>query len=159
MNPEFEGLNLVELLDLLEPVPEPLSVPLTPQTPGWLVVGVVLAAVLFLGVRWGVRRHRRNAYRRAALKELDAAAADPAAIAAILRRTALSAFPRETVAGLHGAEWLAFLDRTYPGGGFAEGAGRVLEVAPYRPCPPVAGLEGLARDWVKRHQRSQAATT
>ena len=44
MNEEFQSLSLVELIELLEPVPEPPPIPLTPQTPGWLVVGIFVAA-------------------------------------------------------------------------------------------------------------------
>ena len=153
MTSEFESLNLVELIDLLEPVPAPPSVPLTPQTPGWIILGVVLAVAIYYGLRWGLRKYWQNAYRRAALKELEASEADPAVIANILRRTALAAYPRQTVASLNGSHWLEFLDRTYPGSGFASGAGRVLQYAPYRDCGSDAALENLARDWIKRHRQ------
>ena len=46
MTEEFEGLDLVGLLDLLEPTPEPPAIAMTPQTPGWIVVGVLLVAIL-----------------------------------------------------------------------------------------------------------------
>ena len=91
MKDEFKGLGLVELIELLEEVPEPPPVSMMPQTLGWIVVGLVLAALLFLLIRWAVRRHREEAYRRAALRELDEAGDDPAAISAVLRRTALAA--------------------------------------------------------------------
>lgn len=152
MSAEFDGLNLVDLIDLLEPAPEPPPVSMMPQTAGWLWLGLVLLAL----AAWGVNRlaaHRRlNAYRRAALRELQAAGPDAAAIAAILRRAALAAFPRAEVAGLTGPDWLDFLDRSYGGNDFSAGPGRVLTQAPYRPCPPDPALRELARDWITHHK-------
>ena len=121
MNEEFQGLALVELIDLLEEVPEPLAIPMTPQTPGWIALAAVILVIGLVLVRWGVNRHRANAYRRAALHELEEARDDPSTVAAILRRTAIAAYPREKVASLSGAQWLAFLDRTASRRGFASG--------------------------------------
>ena len=154
---ELEGLNLVELLDLLEPVPEPEPVSMAPQTAGWVWLGVVLLLLLAVAVRAFVRHRRANAYRRAALAELDAAGDDPARIAEIVRRTALRAFPRREVASVHGEDWLAFLDRTGRGAGFVSAPGRAMLAAPYRPVPPDPALASLARDWVRHHRPARAA--
>ena len=86
-------------------VPQPVS--FWPPAPAWYVVlGLVLMGILWLVGR-SILRYRRNAYRRAALAELQTLPADgPSAaprIAALLKRTALAAFPREQVAGLTGA--------------------------------------------------------
>ena len=35
MSQHLDGLNLVELLDALAPVPEPSAIAMTPQTVGW----------------------------------------------------------------------------------------------------------------------------
>ena len=128
-----------------------------PQTPGWIVLGIVVAILLFLLLRLAVRRHRAEAYRRAALRELAQVGEDPAAIANVLRRTALAAYPRAEVAGLSGPDWLAFLDRTFPATGFADGKGEVFAVAPFQtqPSDPVAAK--LARDWVRGHRRDPEA--
>ena len=72
-----------------------------------------------------VARYRRNAYRREALRQLDAV--DPGGISTVLKRTALAAWPREQVAALTGAAWLAFLDRTGRTTAFTDGAGRHIE--------------------------------
>ena len=157
MSETFEGLNLVELIGLLEEVPQPPPVPLTPQTPGWIVVGILALAALAALLRLALRRRRAGAYRRAALRELDAAGEDPAEIAGILRRAALTAYPRTQVAGLVGADWLAFLDRTFPGTGFAAGPGQVIATAPFRPSKPDPAVAGLARDWIRHHARSGKA--
>ena len=157
MNAAFEGLGLVELIDLLEEAPEPPPIPLTPQTPGWIVLGIAVVLGLGILLRWAVRRHRANSYRRAALEELDQAVGEAAAVAGVLRRTALVAFPRSEVATLAGGDWLAFLDRTFPGSGFSDGAGRVLASAPYRQeqIDPEAAV--LARSWIQTHRRDAEA--
>lgn len=151
MNGDLDGLNLVQLLDLLEPAREPLPISMMPQTVGWIWVAFGLIAGLLLLIRKGLRRHRANAYRRAALAALSDAGDDPARIAQIVRRTALAAFPREDVAGLTGEHWLAFLDRTLPGDGFSDGPGRVLAAAPYRDVPVPPGLTELAQKWISNH--------
>lgn len=151
MNQEFDGLDLVELIDLLEEVPEPPPVAMTPQTSGWIVLGLVLLAAIVVFARWFWRRWRATAYRRAALRELQLAEDDPVQIASILRRTALVAFPRPEIASLAGEEWLAFLDRSYPGSAFLTGPGRVLATAPYRGVAPSIDLARAATDWVRRH--------
>ena len=91
------------------------------------------------------------------MAELSAAGDDPVAIAVVLRRAALSAFPREAVAGLHGTEWLAFLDSSAVKVQF-EGseAGTVLVKAPYTPQGPHKDLPAMAAIWVKTH-RTQGA--
>lgn len=150
---EFEGKNLVELLDMLEPVPLPPAISMWPDTQGWIWLGLAVLAVIFLAVwRWRAARNA-NAYRRAALLELAGSGDDPVAIADVLRRTALSAYPRQKVAGLAGDDWLTFLDAGYSGQGFASDTGRAMLSAPYRADPtPISGLTTLARDWVQRHK-------
>lgn len=152
MNPEFEGLSLVELIDLLQEVPEPPEVPLTPQTPGWIVLGLLVAALAFFLVRWLWQRWRNNAYRREAIRALQQTPDDAAAIAAILRRTALAAYPRAEIAALSGDRWLAFLDKTYPGAAFGDGPGHVIALAPYRAQPASPELRRAATTWIRKHK-------
>jgi len=155
MSQHLEGLKLVELLDLLDPPPEPVRVAMTPQTSGWIVLGLVAALLLAWGAVTLLRRYRSNAYRRAALDELNALAhdgEDPAQIAVLLRRTALAAYPRGQVASLHGDSWLMFLDAHFPGEGFFAGPGRILAEAPWRPVAANPALTALARDWILRHR-------
>jgi hypothetical protein len=154
-----EVVNLVDLLDRLAEPPQPAPISIAPQTAGWTVLAVLLALVLVWLAWRGVQRWRANAYRRAALAELDAAGDDPVAIADILRRTALAAWPRERVASLSGADWLRFLDATGGGGGFADGPGAALAGAPYRSdaAAPAPGLGALAARWVRRHRVASGA--
>ena len=154
MSEDLSRLNLVELLDLLEPVPEPPPISFWPQTAGW--IGIILAAgAVWVARCWLVRR-RANAYRRAALNEIDAAGNDPAVLAQILRRTALAAYSRAEVAALHGEPWLDFLDKAYGGSEFRNGPGNVVATAPYSPVDEAQDLAPLAAEWVRHHHRSES---
>ncbi|SLN45804.1 hypothetical protein ROA7450_02230 [Roseovarius albus] len=152
MSSELEGLSLVELIDLLEEAPQPAAIAMTPQTPGWLVLGAACLVVAVWLSRHLIRKKRANAYRRAALQALDKAADDPAQIATILKQTALVGYPRKRVASLSGSEWLAFLDGSFPGSGFAKGAGKTLTTAPYSDSAAAPELSTLARKWVREHR-------
>ena len=154
MSQDLTKLKLVELLDLLEPIPEPAPISLLPETIGWIWAGIVLLALGVWSVwRWRLHRHA-NAYRRAALREIANAGDEPVALAGILRRAALIAYPRTEVAGLHAEQWLAFLDKSYGGTGFREEPGRVIATAPYRPVDETPGIALLANEWVRRHRRN-----
>ena len=159
MNGDLSALqDLSALRDVLEPPP----VSWAPQTVGWLVVAAVAAVAAAVALRRAVRRYRADGYRRAALAELarieaelPATAAAPA-VAALLKRTALAAYPRAEVATLTGADWLAFLDRTYGGDGFRAGPGRALPALTYaRPADggELGELYALGRAWIARHRR------
>ncbi|MGY4480541.1 DUF4381 domain-containing protein [Bradyrhizobium sp. USDA 3364] len=147
------------LIDI--PLPAPVS--LLPAT--WtsrIVIALVAAGIVVAAWRL-VYRFRANRYRRAALAELDRLLEQPSAVpggmaaglALLVRRTALDAFPRETIAPLAGAPWLAFLDRSYGGHEFSEGAGRLLTSAPYGRASADAGelqsLQDLVRRWIRGH--------
>ncbi len=99
--------SLHNLREIILPPP----VPWWPLAPGWwlLFAAIAVAALAFAFrlFRWW----RVNAYRRAALREL-AIAGDVTAIAEVLKRTALVAYPRKNVAALSGAAWLAWLAET-----------------------------------------------
>jgi Ca-activated chloride channel family protein len=152
MNDEAQPVTLLDLLDRLIEPSEPPLVSMMPQTWGWVVLALILLAVcIFVAMRmW--RRYRTNAYRRYALKELEAARDDPAAIAAILRRTALAAYPRSEVAGLAGDDWLRFLDARVSGKDFLEGSGRQVAAAPHRATQSEPALYAVAKDWIVRHR-------
>jgi hypothetical protein len=143
--------------------PLPQEVSLWPQT--WpLRVAIVLIAAGGLLATWRfVHRFYADKYRREALAELeeirgtvDAAPAEVATrLSVLVRRTALGAFRREAVAPLSGPAWLAFLDRSYDGKEFSEGAGRLLISAPYQRRSPdrdqLEALASLVRRWIGGH--------
>ncbi|WP_068111475.1 DUF4381 domain-containing protein [Tropicimonas marinistellae] len=150
--PQTDGKNLVELLDMLKPIPEPAPISMWPATGGWIWLGLALA--LLIGwIAWRRWRHwQANAYRRAALAELQASGDDPAEIAAILRRTALVAYPRRDVASLTGGDWIAFLRERCPDMGIDSSSRRALTEGPYKPRSPDPALGLIAQTWVRRHR-------
>lgn len=153
MKDASSGLTLSELYDQLVPPGEPAAISMWPQTIGWLWLGllfvVAIGAVSSSYLRW----KRATAYRREALECLRRASDDPAAIALVLRRAALTGFPREEAAGLVGAEWLDFLDRTGRGVHFrASKAGEILVKAPYKSQSPNEDLPLMAERWIKTHR-------
>jgi len=157
---QYEGLNLVQLLELMHELVMPEPVPWLPQTPGWWVLlGWVLALLTLFG--WHLlQRRRRNRYRRealAALRRIEREAAlSPAEsaqrIAALLKRTALAAYPRRDVAPLYGSAWAQFLrDSTNDDRQIADAAGLLADAA-YRPDADGAALSDPARRWIRLHR-------
>ncbi|CUJ94768.1 hypothetical protein RUE5091_01457 [Ruegeria denitrificans] len=152
MSVDVEGKSLVELLDMLVPAPPPEPIPMTPQTWGWLGLAVILFLAIFIEIYLFQRHRQANAYRRAALTDLQVAGDDPAKIAEVLRRTALAAYPRAQVAGLHGEDWIKFLQQTSDKVSISQSASRLLLEAPYRICPPSGEVSHMARAWIKTHK-------
>ena len=144
-------------------IPLPQEAALWPQT--WPSrIAIALAAVLAVWAIWRfAHRYRANRYRREALSELDRIRQAPdaapdrlaAQLAVLVRRTALGAFPRDTIAPLTGTAWLAFLDRSYGGDEFSRGVGRWLVSAPYQQSAPdrdeLSALRGLVDRWIRMH--------
>lgn len=128
--------SLDRLVDIVSPPPAPWW----PPAPGWSVVaGLAAAALLAVAVK-ELLRWRRNAYRRAALRELEtlvaAAKTDPARwteLPSLLKRVALVAYSRYDVAALSGEPWLAFLDETAGSHTFTAAPGQTLLSLAYDP--------------------------
>jgi hypothetical protein len=143
MDPQLPSREAMH--DLILPPP----VPLWPATPAWYVLGAVLLLVL-LWLAWrGWRAWRRNAYRRAALRALSEAQG-PADMAAILKRTALAAWPRARVASLAGADWAAFLRRTAPRARITEATARAMADLAYAPAASQEVRDAPQR-WISLH--------
>jgi hypothetical protein len=162
MNTDATSLN--RLHDIIVPTP----VPWWPPAPGWYWVMafafIVLLALLFAGfIRW-----QRNRYRREALAEVarqEAALGNPElrasallAFSELLKRTALTVFPREQVATLTGPKWFEFLDLTAKGANFRDALGALLEKAIYDPrtadtldLQKLHSLVEAIRHWIKYH--------
>jgi hypothetical protein len=149
---------LNDVLTYLRDVQPPDGVPWWPPAPGWWAVSglAIGAAVLLL-----LLRRKRHRLRRAARRELAALvvnhrrSSDGAVLLAgcsrLVRRIALTRWPRSAVAGLHGEAWLTFLDRTGRTRAFTRGAGRALALDAYRPAPAVdsAALTRAVRRWIE----------
>ncbi|WP_299637733.1 DUF4381 domain-containing protein [uncultured Ruegeria sp.] len=152
MSIDTTGKSLVDLLNMLEPTPEPAPVSMLPQTWGWLALAVILLGFVVLVSVVFVRGRRANAYRHHALAELANPDITSAKVAEILRRTALVAYPRKQVAGIHGDDWLNFLSQTSDDTNFLSDIGQSLIEAPYKDLPPNRALAQLAQHWVKSHK-------
>lgn len=156
---EYDGLNLPQLLDLMHDLVEPEAEAWTPQTVGWLVAALWLAAVVLIVARRAYLSWRRNRYRRAALAELKAIESrarekqtTAVPLAALLKRTALAAYPRKDVASLYGAEWADFLRTSCRRDRVVEQSADGLATAAYRQGVDVAALVRPARRWIKVHR-------
>lgn len=157
MNPDPTSLDRMH--DLVAPPP----VPWWPPAPGWYwVLGMLAVALVWLTGRafshWQKNRYRREAiaeYRRLTARlsgeELLTALAD------LLKRAAVSAFPRAGVASLTGDRWLAFLDKTARMDGFSSETGKLLESAAYgttrgKPDEKHYETAALVGHWLKHHR-------
>jgi len=142
---DTDRYSLKNLRDLV--IPDPPSY--WPPAPGvWIVLGIVVAIVLF--VSWRVRAIRgRNAYRKAGL-ELLGDVGSSHDVAVVLKRVALAVFPREQVASLYGDDWVAFLHRTCPRSYFSA---LVTSDANDQPDDEVVELAGI---WIRHHRAPEA---
>ena len=154
----LEQLPLYELVELLDKTMTPAPISYFPQTLFWQLSAFFIVVLL---LTWSFRHYRNfraNAYRRAALKELERLKASKRsdfapALSALLKRVALTAFSRSEIAGLVGADWLSFLDQCYPGDAFSKGVGAALGSDIYAldyGCNEAA-LTALAREWILTH--------
>lgn len=151
-------------LQNLNDIVTPGAIAWWPPAPGWYAVLAVLVVLLAWGAFRSLVWWRRNIYRRQALRELQAIRAEGASSAArippLLKRVALSAWPRPSVAHLSGREWHGFLDRTAAMDRFSDGGtGALLDSVSYVPNPGSA-LPGevfervckAAEFWIRNHR-------
>jgi predicted negative regulator of RcsB-dependent stress response len=156
---QYDGLSLSQLLNLMHGLVMPEPVAWLPQTAGsWMIIGWLIAVVLLAGWQL-IRRRRRNRYRRDALAELKAidtsselAPVESAQrIAALLKRTALVAYPRREVAALFGKDWAQFLSTSANNDKQIADAADMLASASYRPDADGRVLSQPARRWIRLH--------
>jgi len=130
-------------LDNLQDIVEPAAISWWPPAAGlWILLALLLVWMIAIGLRLWIR-YKRNSYRREALALLkhiepglqpaQTRGSALAEVALLLKRTALSAYPREDVAELSGEEWLAFLDRTGHTHDFSQGAAAVIGKISWQP--------------------------
>ena len=140
-------------LDRLHGIVPADPVSFLPPTPGWwILLALVVLALCAVGLRL-LLRHRANAYRRAALEEAGTLVA-AAELVALLKRTALGAWPRGEVASLSGEAWVDWLGRT-GGSSVPDGLRPILVEAPYL-NPGSKAPDELRRyvtDWIRTHRR------
>lgn len=149
-SPSANQLDLSQLRDIHLPTP----VSWWPPAPGWWIITVLLL-LLLVGAYWFIRHRRRLRWRSEALAELVqlqhasvSSQQQVALLSALLRRVAMSCFPRHDVASLTGQAWLDFLDQH--GGTFGV-HGELLLAAPYRRETDIDTRDLLlcAEAWIK----------
>jgi hypothetical protein len=141
-------------LDKLHDFYQPPPPAWTPQTIGWYVVFAVIALLAMWMTIHSLRRWLGNRYRREALREL--ALLQPEQFSTLLKRTALSAWPREKVASLSGDAWLNFLNKTAGDSIFQRNPGSRIEEVSLRPVTLSGNdeqeLRRLTAEWIRRHR-------
>ncbi|MEM7691797.1 MAG: DUF4381 domain-containing protein [Pseudomonadota bacterium] len=156
----YEGLSLPQLLDLMHEIVLPAPPSISPQTPGWWILLSAAVLISLCAIEKAFRYRRKNSYRKRALAELnelelaihdDSYAAGPV-LAALLKRTALEAWPRETVAALHGEDWAVFLSRSAKEDPLVARTARQIVKAAYDPSIDVRPLLEGARRWIRLHR-------
>lgn len=151
-------------------VPPPVS--WWPPAPGWYgVLGILVVAFVFLAARMFLH-WQRNRYRREALAEYrrllplldteEKRVAGLTGMAVLVKRAAVSAFPRVDVASLTGDGWLAFLDRSGGAKEFSQEAASLLEKAAYGIVPDPGERKaweaaGFVHRWLKDHRVERGA--
>ncbi len=150
---------LAELRDIHQP--EMISA--WPPAVGWWLLALLLGLALMATCVWLFRRWRVNRYRREALRELkilqDAWQEDQddhaylEALQRLLKRVALTGFPRENVASLTGEAWLQFLDLSTGSHDYSMGQAEALIEGNYRKdaAIDVAALQQAAKQWIHKH--------
>ena len=134
-----------------------------PPAPGWWLLALLAALAVIALCAWLFRRWRANRYRREAVAELNSLLNDwqqhgdnqtyLAALQRLLKRVALSSFPRENVARLTGEAWVQFLDRSTASHDFSMVETEALIDGNYRQDLEidVAALQKIARLWIQKH--------
>jgi Domain of unknown function (DUF4381) len=143
------------VLDKLHGFAQPPPPSWMPQTIGWYVLFALLAVGAVLQITRWIRDWKRNWYRRAALRELPRTPAEE--LSALLKRTALAAWPREKVAALTGQSWLQFLNQTLKPPLFEGEPGCEIEELSVRNGSTLSPQEEreirhLAEQWIRRHR-------
>jgi hypothetical protein len=156
-------------LDRLHDIVAPPPAPWWPTAPGWYwLFGILLVLVIVLVLR-GVIRWQKNRYRREALTEWrrqsallnDASTRVEAltSLSVLLKRTALSAFPRNQVAAMTGAQWCAFLRHTIAPSDFNSNGAELLERVAYGDTSTlnlndsqVDEAASFVRQWIVHHR-------
>lgn len=147
-------------LDRLHDVVAPAEISWWPLAPGWYVVGAALLVLVGLFTVRSWKKWKANAYRRAALRELETAGDIPS-IAAILRRTALVATSRAVVASKAGAAWTDWLAAAAPAP-MEDDVRQQLTREVYAPVASgsdTSKLRDYADQWIRNHQLSETWET
>lgn len=149
MNPDLSQLRDIHTPD---------TVSWWPIADGWLLLFKLIVVLILLGC-FLYRRKQAQSWRKVALAELESIRQQPdslqqvQAISALLRRVAVTCYPRYKVASLTGEAWLRFLDSGLKEARFQKQA-TILVSAPYtRGDVDVQPLFELSEVWIKSVRR------
>ena len=133
---------------------EPPRIPFSFDAPGWWVLGGVLL-LLFAFVAWLVIRHRRRSrYRRIATALLEQCA-DTYSANMLLKRVAMTAYPRNSSAALRAADWVSFLNTTRRKPVFDRNDADTLNALYNRDqCPLTNAFRKKMKEWIKHHHHA-----
>ena len=143
-------------LSRLEDIVLPGPVSWWPPAIGWwILASLSIIAAAWFAVR-ALRQWRANAYRRAALAELHTVQTN-AAVAEVIKRTALAAFGREQIASMSGLQWCQWLESRCATP-ISEEVRRMLTSDVYREPAKEANRElvEFASQWIRTHQHPVA---
>ncbi len=124
-------------LSQMRPLVLPEGIDAWPLAPGWYVLTtIVLVSVTILTVLM-IQKRRKELFKRQALKELETIKSSIEkttesitqqndALSNLLKRIALTHYPRSLISPLHGEQWLAFLDEISNSQFFTQGDGKLL---------------------------------
>lgn len=155
-------------LQNLHPIIIPPQVGLWPLAPGWYIV---IFFVLIISAQFlynFLRKRKENRYRKVALQHLavmrsqlqEEQGAVLRELPVFVKSVALEVYPRPDIAGLHGKDWLIFLDKTIGSTAFTKGPGHLLPQLSYQPLDSLMQLEqntideltALIEDWISNHR-------
>ena len=134
--------------------------PWPPAIGWWLIAAAALIAIsygIYLVFKWW----KSNQYRREGIRALKYLLENHASekqylrdYSDLLKRIALSAYARESVANLTGEAWVSFLDRSTGTQEFSMGEGQILIQGNYElnPKVDVDKLHLLGLYWIKKHR-------
>ena len=145
----------IDPLSKLRDVIYPTDPGFWPPAIGWWIV-LVLVILCLIGAVYLFRSIYLRLAESSFVKEVDALTQlQPreaiVELSILMRRIAITRFPRDSVAGLSGEDWLQFLDQSGNTDQFTTGPGRALVSAPYSNLTPqnLDPLFKICRDWTK----------
>ena len=170
-NPMLPATPDADPLANLRDIHLPASIDAWPPAFGWWLLGglVLIAMGLLIYSAWRYWRSQR--YSREAIIELRALYSTYQreegpqdylrGYTELLKRVALTHYPRSQVAALTGETWVQFLDSTAQSHEFSTGAGQILIQGKYQAQTEVdvEAMQRLGILWIKRHRSLPAGVT
>lgn len=138
----------------------PAEIGLFPPAIGWWIILILVPLTLFLSYKLIKYLMRKTAV-KSAKKQLKSLKENQtlqdveklSELSSLLRRVAISVYPRSNCASLTGVKWLEFLDDSFKEKTFNNEIGQVLITGLYQKNPPenlnLPELINLSENWLK----------